>query len=170
MFINLKNTKAFTLIELLMVVAIISLLSSVIFSSLKDARAKSRDAKRKMEIHQIELGLEQYILVNGKYPVADHDGCSGWDVGNKDYPLLNVKMTGIMDNVPRDLTKTGNCDGYFYYVYPAGSFSCSSSWGDFYILGAKLEKETKTLELPSPCNYNFSWTGLQFGIYKFEKH
>jgi len=59
MNICIKNkNKGFTLIELLVVVAIISLLSSVIFSSLKDARAKSRDAKRMLDMKAMQTAIE----------------------------------------------------------------------------------------------------------------
>ncbi len=66
----LKKEKGFTLIELLVVVAIISLLASVVMASLSSARSKSRDAKRKSDLHQIQNALALYYNTNGSYPVA----------------------------------------------------------------------------------------------------
>lgn len=48
-----KNKKGFTLVELLMVVAIIGLLSSVALTSLNSARNKAKIAKVQTEVNQI---------------------------------------------------------------------------------------------------------------------
>jgi len=68
---NSKN--GFTLIELLVVIAIIGILASVILASLNSARAKSRDAKRLMDLRQVKNALEMYYTDNGSYP-----GPGGW--------------------------------------------------------------------------------------------
>jgi prepilin-type N-terminal cleavage/methylation domain-containing protein len=49
---KIKFDKGFTLIELLVVVAIISLLSAIVFASLNSARAKAKDAAIKEEVSQ----------------------------------------------------------------------------------------------------------------------
>jgi prepilin-type N-terminal cleavage/methylation domain-containing protein len=48
-----KNNKGFTLIELLVVVAIIGLLSSIVFASLNSARGKAKDAAIKEGVYQL---------------------------------------------------------------------------------------------------------------------
>ena len=64
------NRKGFTLIEMLVVIAIIGLLSSVVIIGLSGAREKARDAKRLSDIRQIQNGLEvAYTAVLG-YPAA----------------------------------------------------------------------------------------------------
>ena len=62
--------KGFTLIELLVVIAVIGILSSVVLASLNTSRAKSRDAKRLSDVHQIQNALEIYYTTNNAYPTT----------------------------------------------------------------------------------------------------
>jgi type II secretion system protein G len=66
----INQKKGFTLIEFLVVIAIIGILSSVVVASLNTARLKARDAKRIADIKQIQLALEMYNDKNGSYPTA----------------------------------------------------------------------------------------------------
>ncbi len=129
--------KAFTLVELLVVIAIIGLLSTVAVVATNSARVKSRDAKRMADMRRVLSALSIYYETNGYYPTTDSDGCGDWDVGNKDHPLLNGRMPGIMDNGARDPSATGNCSGYFYYRYPAGASGCDAAKGAYFVLGVQ---------------------------------
>jgi len=62
------NNKGFTLIEMLVVVAIIGLLSSVVVVGLGSARQNARDARRISDIRQIQNALEVYYSTNQSYP------------------------------------------------------------------------------------------------------
>ncbi|MEK7586907.1 MAG: glycosyltransferase [Patescibacteria group bacterium] len=66
---GLKATHSgFTLIELLVVISIISLLASIVFTNLQEARSKARDTQRVASLIQIRNALELYHSENGKYP------------------------------------------------------------------------------------------------------
>lgn len=54
----MRRKQGFTLIELLVVIAIIGVLSSVIIVFLGPARERSRDAKRKSDLRQINTAME----------------------------------------------------------------------------------------------------------------
>jgi type II secretion system protein G len=70
---------AFTLVELLVVVAIIGLLSTVAVVSLTSTQTNARNQKRKADLLQISKALELYFADNGAYPstgTAWHGHCS----------------------------------------------------------------------------------------------
>jgi len=54
------------------VVAIISLLSSVVLASLNSARARGRDARRLEDAHQFKLIMQLYYDTHGDYPVGSY--------------------------------------------------------------------------------------------------
>ena len=69
--IKLLNKKGFTIIELLVVISIIGLLSTISVVSLNGARIKSRDAKRVSDVDIIKKGLDLYFNDKGYYPVSN---------------------------------------------------------------------------------------------------
>jgi prepilin-type N-terminal cleavage/methylation domain-containing protein len=64
----MKNKKGFTLIEMLIVVAIIAILSGLILTGLNKARMQSRDARRMADIKNIQAQLEVFYNANNRYP------------------------------------------------------------------------------------------------------
>ena len=65
-----NNRKGFTLLELLTVISIVGMLSVVGFSNIFRQTKKSYDAKRKTDIHELQVALELYFTDNQKYPVS----------------------------------------------------------------------------------------------------
>jgi len=75
-----KNKQAFTLVELLVVVFIIGLLTSITIYSIQNSKAKSRDVKRVNDISQIQMALEKYYNKNQNYPAVLSDLSSSTDI------------------------------------------------------------------------------------------
>ncbi|MDP2917977.1 MAG: hypothetical protein Q8N68_00590 [bacterium] len=93
-----KNFKklAFILIELMTVVAIIGLLSTVVSVSASKSRVKTRDTKRKADLATLQIALELYYDSHGTYKVADSGyaytqqplgGGAGW-IGLENCPAV----------------------------------------------------------------------------------
>lgn len=86
---HIRHTSAFTLVELLVVISIISVLVSIVAVSFRSSQAKGRDAQRKSDLKQVANALELYYSDYGKYPAdsaGEIVGCNGsacaWGVGS----------------------------------------------------------------------------------------
>jgi len=117
-----KN-KGFTLVEILIVVAIIGLLASIILVGLSSFRARGRDARRIADLHQVQNALELYFIKNGSYPTT-----APWTgVGSLTDTL---KGAGIGVNaVPNDPNS-------------GSTYNYASAGGNTYVIGATLEDGT----------------------------
>lgn len=63
-----RNIKGFTIIELLIVIAIIGILAGLVLNNFQGAQAKARDVQRKTRMNSIYSKLEEYYNNNGAYP------------------------------------------------------------------------------------------------------
>lgn len=64
----LSLSKGFTLVELLVVMAILGVLTTLISGGFRSAQFRSRDVQRKSDLKQIASGLELYYSDYHKYP------------------------------------------------------------------------------------------------------
>src|ERR1051326_8208651 len=68
--INFQN--AFSLIELLIVIAIIAILAALLLSALSGAAKLSRRAACAYNIRQLELAMQEFVQRNHVYPLGDN--------------------------------------------------------------------------------------------------
>ncbi|MBI5733334.1 MAG: prepilin-type N-terminal cleavage/methylation domain-containing protein [Candidatus Kerfeldbacteria bacterium] len=133
----LKKTTGFTLVELLVVISIIALLSTLAIVALNSARQKSRDAKRVADIKQIQTGLEMYLdgTTTKVYPTA----ATAITLGGTSYACLN-QASGFT---------TANCTSPIMSFVPAdpgaNSYSYTSATGATYTLVFTLEGASGSL-------------------------
>lgn len=126
-----RNKAGFTIIELLIVAAIIGLLSAVVLQSLNTARQRSRNATRLSQIDQINKAMELYATGGAnKLPYSGNQwSCLGLSSGTcwggiGWYIQLNTAVsTNIAGGaIPRDPSiSTGSPGDYYVYhsSYPA---------------------------------------------------
>ncbi len=119
----MKNQKGFTLIEILIVVAIIAILASVVLVGLGPTQSLGRDARRVSDIHEVQNGLELYYNSKGFYPVAASTAWSNL------VTALQGANVGV-SSVPNDPNSTKT------YNYGSGGS------GMYYVLQAGLENPT----------------------------
>lgn len=150
---NIPRNIGFTLIELLVVISIISLLSSIVFTTVNSARVKTRDARRLADVRQLVTVLQFYYDDNGSFPstAGCRDGycCLGhgdagtcWFRGqfNGSTALDNALSPRYISKIPDDPL---NRIGYFGDSYMYNS-SITTSAGTGPILHWSIEKASAT--------------------------
>ncbi|HLP86367.1 MAG TPA: prepilin-type N-terminal cleavage/methylation domain-containing protein [Candidatus Paceibacterota bacterium] len=136
-----KNNKGFTLMELLVVVAIIGILSSIVLASLNAARSKSRDAIRRSNLRQLANASEMRFSTVGVYPTT-----TGWiTVG--DAVLTGELVPTYISKIENDPGGSGSID-YQYWRKDYGPITAYAGCGSVvlstnrYGFYAKLENPT----------------------------
>jgi type II secretion system protein G len=77
-----KNKKiGFTLVEILVAIAIIGILATVLLANFQGIRARARDAQRKRDLNEVRTALRLYYNDNQAYPNNNasgqiNEGCS----------------------------------------------------------------------------------------------
>ena len=124
--------KAFTLIELLIVITIIGILAVALVPRISQGPAKARDVTRKADIGSISTALEFYFSDNSAYPLSSGTECistttsttSTTSTANAANAAIAPFMKGSV--VPTDPTNnvTTPCTtgGYGYKAFSATSY------------------------------------------------
>lgn len=114
-----KMMRGFTLIELIVVIAIIGFLASVVFAVLADARLDARDKRRIEDVKQIERALHLFANDNNHFP-KESDGANGNTATNSTFQNI---LAPYLQGTPID--PAGQGDSTFYYYYD-GAHQCGS--------------------------------------------
>jgi len=149
-----RFNRGFTLVELLVAIAIIGILASIVLASFGDARANARDKKRQADIAQIQLGLRLYAEKNNQYPGGYDNGGEIGAGGSIDTDLDGYMNEGIID--PKSGT-TG-----FGYMYDT-SFDCDGTNKTvLYIDG--FETLTNAANITTKCSSSYDGDGDEYII------
>ena len=128
-YIDIHKTSGFTIVELVIVITIIGLLSTMSFVGYSSVLKSARDTKRKVELGQIRVALELYKTAQDSpsYPMGN----------GKISPSLQSALAPYADTVPQDQT----AGAYYLYTAFKNGADCldESEACDDYLLAAHLE-------------------------------
>lgn len=97
-----NRVKGFTLIEIMVVVAILGILAAIITPQIMDRPSKARVTAAKQDIRVIESALNMYKLDNYNYPSTEQGLEALVEKPDGDPPAPNWQQGGYLDQVPKD--------------------------------------------------------------------
>lgn len=106
-----KTTRGFTLVELVVVIAIIGFLASVVLASIAGAQRDARDKRRVADLKQLTTALELYHVDHQTFP-RESEGANGNISTNETFQEM---LAPYMNAVPLDPAGIGSETFSYYY-------------------------------------------------------
>ncbi|HUT24889.1 MAG TPA: prepilin-type N-terminal cleavage/methylation domain-containing protein [Sumerlaeia bacterium] len=152
--------RAFTLIELLIVVAIIAILAAIAVPNFLEAQTRSKVSREKSDLRALATAWESYRLDYNRYPI---DWDSG-EMGYNNYPgewgtFISVTTpVAYITSAPRDVFQVGEVPG-------AKPGQLYEYWGANWVLELDAWKQSGALWLISGFGPDRDSDTLAYGSY-----
>jgi len=157
------NKRGFTLIELVLVMGILAILSTIILGNFNTTLKKGRDAQRKNDFSQIQKALENYYEDNQTYPLFTD--IFGKKLCKSEKCLVNGE-TVYMVKVPNDpssatyvyvyapdLSTPGAAHSYYLYSFMENTNDTSQNLS---VTGFTTQADCNKSGIGSLCRYYVS--------------
>src|ERR1043166_5927883 len=175
---SVQSRRAFTLIELMVVISIIAILIGLLFPALRGVQDQAKRAQAKNEVSQIVTAVNAFYTEYGRYPIDPAAGTTA-DVtyGPTGATYTNEKLLDVLRNITTDsLTTTLNPRQIVFISPPdvkdggtprAGIGTTTSTgqyfdpWGKAYCI--KIDGNYDN-QLANPYSLNAGATTVQIGV------
>lgn len=153
--------KGFTLVELMVSIAIVAILATIGTVYYGQTRATARDGIRKADLQSVRTALEVYKQANGRYPDCTPQAGTSWgesDVNPGNYIAGNFNTYLQGDDLPLDPVNNATYH-YSYCRFPAGDNGCSPA-RPYYVFGIrKFEVSSKDTKIQFDCGGS-DWSSI----------
>ena len=133
------NNKAFTLIELAVVILVIGILAAIVLRNIGSTAIQARDTKRVGDLKNVSNYLAQYLSKNGYFPTT-----TSWSTLNSNLAASGVTTGG---GVGLPVSPSGR-NGYYYFACTdQGNVAPGAAGGgiaNHFVLMATLEEASTT--------------------------
>ncbi len=163
---NIKKISGFTLIEMVVVIAVIGVLMTIAFRGTAAIQGSARDVKRVKNMNDMKAFLEQYYAANGTYPKGTGNAFEVACDPDTDAPAFassrwgilaaNLESEKIVDtatDIANDPTKSNQ---YCYVV---------NSTGTSYRLSAIMERKVPTDDVTTDAGNSAGCTSTTNNAY-----
>jgi len=126
----LPPTRAFTLIELLTVIAIVGILAAILIPTVMSSRVSADRARTKIQFNQWATAIESFRSEYGYYPVFDSSNLVNGGANTTDHPFHDVLAGRKRDGAPLtagSAAATQNRKAISFYSFPESEFTDASS-------------------------------------------
>lgn len=163
-----RSHNGFTLIEIMVTVAILGILSSVLIVGVVQSGKKSRDIDRQGDLRELQGAVELYKQRYGRYP-AGCNGANAWSGQPGTSYACSSGAQYIVDLAPEFLSAlpfdkklNGNNSGYAYYTNTARSAYKIVAYRTAEAEDVTSTHPFKSCDIQNVCNSTYSlgpWSG-----------
>ena len=118
-----RDNRGITLIEMMVVIIILGILATIIFTRVSDRPEQARRTKAAVEIRQLGTALELFKLDNGYYPTSEQGLEALASKPTSGRAPSNYPEAGYIERIPKD-----PWGGTYIYICPGvhGEYDISS--------------------------------------------
>jgi prepilin-type N-terminal cleavage/methylation domain-containing protein len=117
--------RAFTIVELIVVISIIAMLSAAGILTYSNQQKRAREARRITDVGQISDAIQQYISLGNAVPTT----AGAWSTTDPTGPLSVLVSTGLLADVPVERFNQGTSTRCQVYHYNAPTNNIATSVG-----------------------------------------
>lgn len=155
-----RKQTGFTIVELLIVIAVIAILAAITVVAYSGIQARARDSQRQADVRMITKALELYYIDNGRYPAGSGSTVinGSWSTtADASWPNLAMVLKPYLSQLSADPISTAGTNvqtpvGYNYaYFSNSGGVYCGAAPYQMYILVYRFEALTQINDLNGTC-------------------